>query len=349
MPVGVGLVAAFVAVDLALSLYKGRAWWDLASSSVPGLVILVFVLQAYRQRLECGEEWLRFRGGTPWPLNRLGSDWQVRWSEIRGARWMEDVAPAQLELDTPRGPRHLLAMQWQQDGAEAKRLRRAMAEMRRGRVPSFDATMLPLVRVLLAHGVEVPREIRAEDAGLGAFDLTANRATRYALLIAAFAAGFWFIDASVSSQVYGRNTPWTAIALVTAIIAIGFAAVQSRFGVPAAANLVVTTVLCASVALALYGGLQRLNQLTDPEAPRSVVYTLAADGTLVSNAAGVADLPPGFFGHRDFWTTQKPGSQHRFGYYKGLGFETFDVGEYRAKLKEHRARGRDRGEKERGP
>jgi hypothetical protein len=339
MLVGVGLVAAFVVVDVALSLYKGRAWWDLVSTSLLGLVILAYVLGAYRQRIECDAEWLRFRGGAPWPLNRFGSDWQVRWSEIRGARWMEEVAPAQLELDTPRGPRHLLAMQWQLDAAEARRSRRAMAEMRRGRAASFDATMLPLVRELLAHGVEVPREIRAEDAGLGAFDLTANPATRYALLIAAFAAGFWFIDATLSSQVYGRNAPWTAIALLAAVSAIVFAAVQSRAGVPAAANLAVTMVLCVSVGLALYSGLQRLNQLTDSAGPRSVVYTLAPDGTLVSNVAGVADLPPGFFPDPDFWAKQKPGSQHRFGYYKGLGFETLDVAEYRARLKRHKERG----------
>ena len=63
-----------------------------------------------------------------------------------------------------------------------------------------------------------------------------------------------------------------------------------------------------------------------------MVFTLDRDGTLRSNVAEVRDLPPGFFGDSAYWASQRPGSRHRFGYYRGLGFETLDIGEYRARL-----------------
>jgi hypothetical protein len=327
----VSAVATFMLANALLSLYKQRGAWDVAWHAIAGGVVAVVVLLLYRSRIECDDAGLRFRGGAPWPLPFISPDWEAPWPEIRAARWVESVSPAILELDTARGTRRLMALQWQLDAAEARVCRRAMAAFRLGRTDSFDATLLPLVRALREHGVDVPTPIRAEDGATG-FDLTRNAATVAALLLGAFAAGFWFIDANLSNQMYGRNEPWTTIALCAAAVALGFSIAQARRGVPLTVNVFVSLVVGVSVGLACYGGLQRLNQLADREG-RSVEFTLSRDGTLVSNVAGVADLPPGFFGDRGFWARQKAGSTHRFGYHRGLGFETLDIREYRDRLK----------------
>jgi hypothetical protein len=332
MLVAVSLVAAFMLANAALSIYKARALWDVAAHSIAGMLVAIMVLLTYRRRLECDDAGLTFRSGAPWPLSLASPDWQAAWSDIRAARWVEGVSPAFLELDTARGSRRLMALQWQLDAAEARRAGRALAQFRLGRTDSFDATLLPLVRALRDHGVDVPTRIDAGDSAAG-FDLTRNPATMAALLVCAFAAGFWFIDANLSNQMYGLKEPWAAIGACAAIIAMAFAFAQSRRGVPLLVNVVVSIVVAVSVGLACYGGLQRLNQLADLEEPRSVEFTLSRDGTLVSNVAGVADLPPGFFGDASFWASQKPGSTHRFGFHRGLGFETLDIREYRERLK----------------
>jgi hypothetical protein len=332
---GASLVTAFAVAGAFLALYKGRDFPSLAAHAAVGAVIVLAVVRTYRRRLDADAEGLRVRSG--WP--RSGADWQARWTEIRGARWAEGLHGAELELDTAAGPRRLMALNWQADAAEARSCRRALRLLLRGRAQSFDATLLPLVRALREHGVDVPPEIRAEDAEERRFDLTSNAATKVALIVAAFAAGFWLLDANLSSQVYGRHAPWGAIAAACAVIAAGVALAQSRCGVPPAVNALVAGVVALAVGLALHGALLRLNQLADRDGPRTAEFTLAQDGTLVSNAAGVADLPAGYFGDAGFWAAQKPGSVHRFGYHRGLGFETLDVGEYRARVKEFQSRG----------
>jgi hypothetical protein len=336
------LLAAFVFANALLSIYKDRDFWDIAIHTGVGIAVAVAMLLAYRARLELDATGLRFRGGAPWPLSLVIHDWDADWKEIRGARWIEGVAPAILEIDTARGKRRLMALQWQLDADEAGRCRRAMVQYRLGRTKSFDALLLPLVRAMRGHGVDIPPEIGGDESATG-FDLTRNPATMAALLVAAFTVGFWFIDANLSNQMYGRNEPWAAIGVCGAVMAAAFAVVQSRSGVPLLVNMVVSLLLALTTGLATYGGLQRLNQLLDREGPRSVDFTLARDGTLVSNVAGVADLPPGFFGDPSFWARQKTGSTHRFGYHKGLGFETLDIREYRERLKAYYGRdpGRD--------
>jgi hypothetical protein len=335
---GASLVIAFVAAGALLALYKGHDFSNLAAHAAVGAVIVLAVVRTYRRKLEADAEGLRVRSGLPWPL-RSGADWQARWPEIRGARWAEALHGAELELDTVAGPRRLMALNWQADAAEARSCRRALRLLLRGRAQSFDATLLPLVRALREHGVDVPPEIRAEDAEERRFDLTSNTATKVALIVAAFAAGFWLLDANLSSQVYGRHAPWGAFAAACAVIAAAVALAQSRCGVPPAVNALVAAVVALAVGLALHSALLRLNQLADRDGPRTVEFTLAPDGTLVSNAAGVADLPAGYFGDASFWAEQKPGSVHRFGYHRGLGFETLDVAEYRARMKEFQSRG----------
>ncbi len=230
-----------------------------------------------------------------------------------------------------------MALRWQLDAAEARRARGAMAQFRRGRSELFDATPLPLVRALRERGIDVPAEIRAGDGAAG-FELTRNPSTMAALLVAAFAAGFWLLDWSLSSQVYGRNEPWSLIGACAAAIACLFAAAQSRAGVPLGVNVAASALVAAASALACHGALQRANQLADVEG-RSVEFTLAQDGTLVSNAAGIPDLPPGFFDDPDYWARQKPGSTHGFVHHRGLGFDTLDVREYRERVKAFHARG----------
>ncbi len=264
---------------------------------------------------------MRYRSNAPWPLSALDPDWALAWPEIRSARWEKGLTPAQLVLETVRGPRRISALQWQADLEESRRCVRAFASFRLGRSNWFDTSLLPVVRALREGGVDVPQDMGAGMRESTSFDLAKHPATKRSLLVAAAAAAFWFIDASVSDQMYGRE------------VVIAFAFVQARSAVPAAANAAVTATVALALGLAFYGGLQRLNQLADRGPARTVLFTLERDGTLTSDVREVRDLPPGFFGDGAYWAAQRPGSRHRFGYYRGLGFETLDIGEYRARLK----------------
>lgn len=337
MLVAGALLAAFAVGNALLSLGGARGLEDAAIHGIVGVAVVLALVTAFRCHVECDGAGLHFRSGAPWPLSIVLAGWDAAWSDIRAARWVEGVAPAILELDTAGGTRRLMALRWQLDAAEARRARGAMAQFRRGRTESFDATTLPLVHALRERGIDVPAEIRAEDGAAG-FELTRNPSTMAALLVAAFAAGFWLLDWSLSSQVYGRNEPWSLIGACAAAIACLFAAVQSRAGVPLGVNVAASALVAAAGALACHGALLRANQLADVEG-RSVEFTLAQDGTLVSNAAGVPDLPPGFFDDPDYWAQQKAGSTHGFVHHRGLGFDTLDVREYRARVKAFHARG----------
>ncbi len=318
MLVAGALLAAFAVGNALLSLGASRGLDDAAVHGVVGVAVVIALLTAFRCRVDCDSAGLHFRSGAPWPLSIVLADWDAAWSDIRAARWV-------------------MALRWQLDAAEARRARHAMAEFRRGRTGSFDATPLPLVHALRERGIDVPAEIRAGDDAAG-FELTRNPSTMAALLVAAFAAGFWLLDWSLSSQVYGRNEPWTLIGACAAAIACLFAAAQSRAGVPLGVNVATSALVAAACALACHGALQRANQLADIEG-RSVEFTLVQDGTLVSNAAGVPDLPPRFFDDPDYWAQQKPGSTHGFVHHRGLGFDTLDVREYHERVKAFHAQG----------
>ncbi len=333
MLVAVGLASAFCLASGILALSKGRGGWEVALDFVAGAAIALWVYHSARRTLECDATGLRFRSNAPWPLSALDADWTLGFSEIRAARWESGLAPAQLVLETPRGPRRISALQWQADVDESRRCQRALVDFRLGRSNWFDTSLLPLVRALREGGVDVPQDIGAGKSANASFDLAKNPATKGALLVAAAAAAFWFIDASVSDQMYGREEPWLALAAFTAVMAVAFAILQARSAVPPLANAIVTSTAAIALGLAFYGGLQRLNQLADREAPRTVQFTLERDGTLTSSVREVRDLPPGFFGDGAYWAAQKPGSRHRFGYHRALGFETLDIGEYRARLK----------------
>ena len=331
--VAVGLGCAFFLTSAGVALYKGHAPWQVALDLAVGAVIAAWALHSARRTLECDRSGLRYRSNAPWPLSALDPDWTLAWSEIRSARWEGGLMPAQLVLETVRGPRRISALQWQSDLEESRRGQRAFASFRLGRSNWFDTSLLPLVRALRDGGVDIPQDMGASMRETPSFDLAKNPATKRSLLVAAAAAAYWFVDASVSDQMYGRGEPWLALGVFTAAMAIAFAFVQKRSAVPAPANAVVTATVALALGLAFYGGLQRLNQLADREAPRTVQFTLERDGTLTSNVREVRDLPSGFFGDGAYWAAQKPGSRHRFGYYRGLGFETLDIGEYRARLK----------------
>lgn len=331
--VAAGLVTAFFLASGILALVRGRSAWEAAFEFVAGAAIAIYVFHTSRRRLEADRTGLHFRSRAPWPLAAFDPDWSLAWSEIRAARWEAGHVPAQLVLDTPRGPRRIATLQWQADLQEARQCNRALAAYRQGRSTWFDPSLLPLVRALREHGVDVPQDIGVATRGKPGFDLARNPATRGTLLIAAVATAFWFIDASISDQMYGRREPWLVLGAFIAAAAGGFAVAQWRAGVPALANVVVTATVCVALGLAFYGGLQRLNQLADRQGPRNVEFTLERDGTLRSNVAEVRDLPPAFFGEAAYWAAQKPGSRHRFAYYHGLGFETLDIGEYRMRLK----------------
>lgn len=341
--VAVGLVAAFFLASGILALYRGSGPWQATFDFIAGALIVGYVFHSSRRALECDRAGLRFRSHAPWPLSALDPDWALAWPQIRGARWERGMSDVELVLDTASGARRLDALRWQVDLDEARSSRRALANFRRGRSGWFDPSILPLVRALRDRGVDVPQDIAT--GARASFDLAKNRASRLALLIAAAAVVLWFADASVSNQMYGRATPWPALGAFTAAMAIVFAVAQARSEVPPLANLTVTSIVAIALGLALYAGLQRANQLADRGGPRTVEFTLQRDGTLRSNVAAVRDLPPMFFGDAGFWAAQKPGSRHRFGYYRGLGFETLDIGEYRARLKAFYGRdpGRDIG------
>ncbi len=331
--VAIGLVSAFLVASAGVAVYKGQTSWRTGLDFALGAAIAAWALHSARRTLDCDRSGLRYRSNAPWPLSALDPDWALAWPEIRSARWEKGLVPAQLVLETVRGPRRISALQWQADLEESRRGARAFASFRLGRSNWFDTSLLPVVRALREGGVDVPQDMGAGMRESTSFDLAKHPATKRSLLVAAAAAAFWFIDASVSDQMYGREEPWLALGGFTAAMAIAFAFVQARSAVPAAANAAVTATVALALGLAFYGGLQRLNQLADRGPARTVLFTLERDGTLTSDVREVRDLPPGFFGDGAYWAAQRPGSRHRFGYYRGLGFETLDIGEYRARLK----------------
>jgi hypothetical protein len=332
--------SALMAAATLVAALLGKAGSDLVVVVMATVALTLYFALASRRCLVCDDAGLHLGSDVPWPLSVIEPEWRVAWGEIRDVRWVGGLIPAQLVLETRSGTKTLLALQWQADREEARACQRAITTYRVGRSAEFDVSILPLVRVLREHGIEVPDSIGAKHTAAH-FDLVKNPASRGAILIAAAASVFWIVDANVTDQMYGRQEPWISVSAFTFAAALMFGIAQWRARVPPVPNAVVTLTVAVSLGLAFYNGLQRLNQLADRDGPREVEFTLQPDGSLRSNVPEVRDLPQGFFGDARFWAAQKPGSVHRFPYYRALGFETLDIGEYRKRVK--KASGRDPG------
>ncbi len=328
----VGLaMAALVAIDFVLpqvARSRANAWLTPLMLAVLGLYFLV----VRRRTLTSDDKALHYRSNLPRPLQGWDPDWSLAWRDVREARWLPGPQRGRLRLEARGEARVIAAFHWQVEHAESRRCQRAMLALSRNPKGTFDTSVMPLVRELRDRGIDVPASLdsRKEPAG---FDLAKNPATRAMMLVGGAAVAFWFVDSMVSNQMYGARPPWIAIVFVASLGMIGASLAQARTQVPAHVNVAVTELAGVSLALASYAGLQRLNQLAERDAGRSVEFILQADGSLRPDEDGATDLPAGFFGDNAYWQAQRPGSRHRFGYHDALGFETLDIAAYRARLR----------------
>lgn len=141
------------------------------------------------------------------------------------------------------------------------------------------------------------------------------------------------VDFILSGETYAAAPPVVSFLMGGALVAaIGFPWLR-RAAVPAAESLVIAVLLGVGFGAALYPGLLRINQLTDPAGLQVVRYVLQRDFSLVPEKEGLPVLR--FTGFPEYWLQFSPGSVHEFQMRRGgLEFYQIDMAPVHEKTRE---------------
>lgn len=183
----------------------------------------------------------------------------------------------------------------------------------------------PLVLVFKQHGVAVEERKGPIKVGLAGYDMSQNRGLMISVVLV-FIFGLYFLgDTFIAADYAYLSTPplWPFVPTAVLGLWLGW-----RLGktAPILEKSVVTFLLGAALAAALYPGMLRVNAFTATGGQDVYTYTQIGAGDF---SPPDAVLPPiHLHSNRDYWGQFKNGSTHRFRVVHGaLGFYQLDTGQ----------------------
>ncbi|MCS3903470.1 hypothetical protein J2T55_001491 [Methylohalomonas lacus] len=298
-------------------------------AAVAGIGFTLLFQRRARIRVDSGH--IAFCSGLPGIFRYLVPDWQFDYAAIESAA-LQPVGRGNfltLVITPQQGrKRQLLPQQWIEPGSRG----RSGSWFRMTRVKREDAQRLlretPLLRQLQAAGVTIDMNLEQHyRPGLDTsahFDLTTNRTALACLLLMVGLGLYALVDGVLlTGDRYAATPPYLWFALAALLVAALAAARLQRAAVPRLESTVLALLLGVSVALAVWPGLLRINAVTAADGPEQHVYTLAADGVLQPDTAGLPVMRRPI--DANFWNAQSAGSRWPFAMRRGLfGFWQYD-------------------------
>jgi hypothetical protein len=376
-PWAVALSAAALLVALPLALYLtlgpgadpalagelvAKAWASLRErprelvTLVGGLVLsplpLLYLARARKlERLVITAEGLEYVSPLPRVLQFVNPSWTLRWTQVhRAALESSRVAPGpqfvRLVFDLGLERRGVMPYSWVDPEAyrppSAWNVRDARRRMQRDAVLA-ELRESPLVAAVARH---VPRfSVDWDAVSPPPFALEKNPWTLAAVV--AFLALFVYaiLDGLfLNPETYAEPPRYAAYAAAGAAAAFALFGLLRRAGAPAGESVALALLTGAALGAALYPGLLRLNQLTDPQGLQVHAYEHRGGGHFVPRTSGPPPLD--LSRYREYWVALRAGAGYEFELRRGgLGFYQLNLAPLYAAMHEHyrgRAPGRPR-------
>lgn len=309
--------------------------WKLLEVTANTLLVLLMVLAIYIQRREkivISISGIAFRTPISSRFPAFVSSWTLPWSRIKKAEihlLMGTAQPALLLSDGTKS-RKILVNTWVKKDEEEPIQKPSIQELFRyrgiPRAPSFEEMKarleaLPLLQALRAHNV--PVEYPKQTATGLMFDLQSHPRTKAIVAVFLGLLIYAALDTFFIDETYVENfqwTTWAAAGLITAFVAQRWITDPK---IPKIVSIGLAVMLGLGVAVALYPGLLRINQLTDEVGLQPHEYVLRQYAELTPVEEGLPTVR--FNSYGDYWRQFPLGSSHRLYLRRGgLGFYQLD-------------------------
>ena len=312
---------------------------EVAALSLALTLTLLFQVYAWlaarRERLILGDSGIRYVSPLPAALKFLRPDWTLAWAEVRTARfarspllagpmapgfvldaggvsrsirpylWVDEKELAQLEAQTP--------------GQALRVARETKGEALAAHIES--SALMRGIRAKLAH-------LRINDAACALpspeFALEKNLRSLIATGLFFALIAYAIADFMINHETYVETPSYEVFAAAGIGLAVLSIAWLRRGNVPTAESCAIALLLGIGSAAALYPGLLRLNQMTDPVGLQSFRYVLESDALLRPEQEDMPMLA--FPDLKAYWSQFPQGSVHEFSLRKGaLDFWQVDM------------------------
>ncbi|HEY8102719.1 MAG TPA: hypothetical protein VIF82_18420 [Burkholderiaceae bacterium] len=300
--------------------------------------------QGHHKSLILDATGIRYQSGLPHFLQQWDPNWNVTWEDIKRIDWLSTPSPVRsfsfpgkIQVITNLANHTINASLWA-DSANFAAWRQARKNIQRRTkwpnkiiMPSAsDWASLPLVQILSKTEFPLP-EYSPSINQLNGFDLAKNSASRLALWVLACICAYSLFELFIYRFMWLPEIPWSFFAVI-ALTALAISImVLTQQEVPLAESLGVSVLIGPSIATACFFLALRMNAWTS-ESPILATYTLSQNGELIPSDQTLPKLQ--FLNEVEYWTNQKPASQHRFQLYKGvLNFYELDLDDYHNQIR----------------
>lgn len=297
------------------------------------LAQLVYVRRATRrERIILTDEEIRYQSALPRAFQFMMPEWSAKWSEINRAFFRKKkgaYGPGAMELVlvTYRGEeRKLRPYLWvNPEGLEQQSPWAALRKVQSMKPAEFRSAVLesPVVRFTRARLPRFDMEASWDKVEFP-YALEMNRRALIGLGICALLMVYVLVDFVFNDETYASRPPYVSCVMLGLLAAVIAGRWMRAGDVPVGESIGLGIVLGATFGAALYPGLLRINQLTDPVGLQTHVYQLQTNGSLAPLRKNLPVLA--FPRYADYWSSFSAGSLHEFRLRKGgLGFYQVDM------------------------
>jgi hypothetical protein len=308
--------------------------WSMGQIALPAVSLLQIIYSHYMQkheRLTLTRTGIAYHSPLPEPLQWFRPSWTLPWPdilsvELKPSKHVPSPMRAKLVIDARTQKRYIMPFQWidptDDEPFDGWTLTRALCR----RDPQWLRDTLlnaPVLQHLVAAEirVDVGAVTRQETDG---FSLASNPHSLAAVLLLFTLMAYAGTDWILNEETYAGR-PLYAYYVGTGLVMAGISALWLlRAKVPTVESVSVAMLLGAAVGIALYPGLLRINQLSDPAGLRAYEYVLQEDLSLLPSDPALPtcrfdDMP-------EYWQQFAVGSVHTLHVRKGgLGFYQVDM------------------------
>lgn len=296
------------------------------------LLLLLVVYVQKREKIVISATGIAFKTPIPTWFPEFISSWALPWGRIKKAeiRWLRGAPQPALFLVDGVLSRKILLDAWVREGEKKPIEKPSLGDIFRyqamPRAPSSEEMKTrveasPLIQALHAHQVPVDYSVKTGTGMM--FDLQSHPRTNVATAVFLGLLAYAFVDTLYIDEIYIGDYPeviWVGAGLVAAFLTLPLVADPK---IPRIVSAGMAAMIGLGVAVALYPGLLRLNQLTDSDGLVAHEYVLHEYVRLVSVESGPPEVT--FDRYLEYFSQFPLGSPYRLYLRRGgLGFYQLD-------------------------
>jgi hypothetical protein len=308
--------------------------WDFMSIALvwAHFFVLACKHQAYKhERLSLTPERITYWSPLPRLLRWQRLVWSLQWTDVRSATLLPpgrepNLTRLDLELETKGRKRWLMPLQWVDPRGDDQLPESRLADRLLGSTAQeLRDTLLntPIVQHLKALHIPLNLDAVAQRDSVP-FALDAHPHSRAALLL--ILGTFFYLNTETISarEIYVAGAFWVWY-IGIGCLAAGLATLWLHWArVPTGESLGLAMILGVVLAIALFPGALRLNQLTDTKGLRPYTYVLQPDRSLEPRDQALPTVR--LERYYEYWQRLEPGSVSRVYLRRGgLGFYQVDL------------------------